>query len=210
LRRHALGVVRMLIEKELQLSLFELVKMAFAIFPKGLLGDAHADVEMFVRERLGGMMREQGYSANEVDAVLSLNPAQIYLVPKQLDAVRAFAALSESPALAAANKRVGNILKKAEGSVNRDVSVSLLQEGAEKELHRALNEIVPKADVAFSAGDYTSSLRELAILRKPVDAFFDSVMVNVEDEKLRANRLALLSQLHQAMNRVADISKLAA
>jgi len=210
LRRHALGLIRMLIEKELPLHLTDLVKIAFAAFSNGMLRDAHADVEMFVRERLGGMMREQGYTANEVEAVLSLNPTQIYLVPKQLDAVRAFAALSESPALAAANKRVGNILKKAEGGVSSEASITLLQEAAEKELHRALNDIVPKANAAFSAGDYTSSLQELAALREPVDAFFDNVMVNVEDEKLRANRLALLSQLHQAMNRVADISKLAA
>ncbi len=226
LRRHALGVIRMLIEKELPLRLFDLVNIAFAGFPKGLVGDAHTDVEFFVFERLGGMMREQGYSTNEVDAVLCMNPTQIYLVPKQLEAVRAFAALPEAAALAAANKRVGNILKKAEGDLalrqaqagarpkalwgeRAEINVALLQEPAEQVLHQALSQIVPKADAAFVAGDYTASLQVLAALREPVDAFFDNVMVNAEDEKLRANRLALLAQLHQAMNRVADISKLA-
>ncbi len=210
LRRHALGVIRMLIEKEMPLRLFDLVNIAFAAFPKGLLEKAHTNVEMFIFERLGGVMREQGYTTNEVEAVLCLNPTQIYLVPKQLEAVRAFAALPEAAALAAANKRVGNILKKVEGAVSDKVDASLLHEPAEQALHQALSVIAPKADAAFETGDYTASLQALAGLREPVDAFFDSVMVNAEDPALRANRLALLAQLHQAMNRVADISKLAA
>jgi glycyl-tRNA synthetase beta chain len=210
LRRHALGIVRMLIEKELQLSLPDLVGIAFAGFPKGLVSDAHADARNFMLERLGGMMREQGYTTNEVEAVLCLNPSQTYLVPKQLEAVRAFAALPEAAALAAANKRVGNILKKVEGEVSGEINVALLQLPAEQALHQALSQISPKADAAFAAGDYTASLQALAALREPVDAFFDSVMVNAEDAALRVNRLALLAQLQQAMNRVADISKLAA
>jgi glycyl-tRNA synthetase beta chain len=210
LRRHALGIIRMLIEKELPLRQFDLINIAFAGFPKGLLPrQAHTDVEMFMFERLGGLLREQGYSTIEVEAVLSMNPAQIYLVPQQLAAVRAFAALPESAALAAANKRVGNILKKAEGSISSKISTALLKEPAEMALHQALSKIAPKADAAFAAGDYTASLQVLAGLRTPVDAFFDSVMVNAEDLALRNNRLALLAQLQQAMNRVADISKLA-
>ena len=161
-------------------------------------------------ERIGGMMREQGYTANQVDAVLCMRPTQLYLVTKQLEAVRAFAALPESAALAAANKRVGNILKKVEGGVSGEVNVPLLVEAAELSLHQALSQIAPRADAAFAAGDYTASLQELAALRVPVDAFFDSVMVNADDLALRANRLALLAQLHQAMNRVADLSRLAA
>jgi glycyl-tRNA synthetase beta chain len=210
LRRHALGVIRMLIEKELPLRQFDLVNIAFAAFPQGLLGQAHTDVEMFMSERLSGAMREQGYSANEVDAVLSLNPTQIYLVPKQLEAVRAFAALPEAPALAAANKRVGNILKKAEGEVGATADPSRFVEAAETALFAALSEIAPRADAAFAAGDYTASLQALAALKAPVDAFFDHVMVNADDPALKANRLALLSQLHRTMNRVADISRLAA
>ena len=186
-----------------------MIGSAFAGFPAGLLSDAHAEVENFVFERLGGMMREQGYSANEVEAVLCMGPTQIYLVPKQLEAVRAFAALPESAALAAANKRVGNILKKVEGGINGEVNKALLLESAEQALHQALCLIAPRADVAFAAGDYTSSLQALAALREPVDAFFDSVMVNSEDLALRANRLALLAQLHTAMNQVADLSRLA-
>jgi glycyl-tRNA synthetase beta chain len=209
LRRHALGVIRMLVEKKLPLSQPDLVKTAFAGFPHGLLTDAHAEVETFVFERLGGVMREEGYTTNEVEAVLCMRPTQFHLVPKQLEAVRAFAALPEAAALAAANKRVGNILKKVEGAVGDKVDAALLPEAAEQALHQALGVIAPQADAAFAAGDYTASLQALAALRVPVDAFFDSVMVNAEDEKLRANRLALLAQLHAAMNRVADISKLA-
>jgi glycyl-tRNA synthetase beta chain len=211
LRRHALGVVRMLIEKELPLDLADLVNVAFDGFPKELLGAARADVLIFIFERLGGMMREQGYSANEVDAVLSNIPLQIYLVPKKLEAVRAFTALPEAAALAAANKRVGNILKK-EGIGAGVVAVNskLLKEPAEQALHKALGKVAPKADTAFNTGDYTGSLQALAALRPPVDDFFDNVMVNTEDAALRTNRLALLSQLHQTMNRIADISKLAA
>jgi glycyl-tRNA synthetase beta chain len=210
LRRHAMGVIRMLIEKQLPLHQFELINIAFDGFPQGLLAAVHIDVETFMFERLGGLQREQGYSANEVEAVLSLNPTQIYLVPKKLEAARAFAALPEAAALAAANKRVGNILKKVEGDVDSEVNATLLQEPAEQALHQALSQIAPKAEAAFALGDYTASLQALAALRVPVDAFFDSVMVNAEDLALRANRLALLAQLHQAMNRVADLSKLAA
>ncbi len=210
LRRHALGVLRILIEKALPLRLFDLIDIAFSAFPKGMLVDAHTDAEIFVYERLSGMMREQGYSANEVDAVLSLNPTQIYLVPKQLEAVRAFAALPEAAALAAANKRVGNILKKAEGEAGGAVDHGLIGETAEKALFSALGDIAPRADAAFAAGDYTASLQTLAALKTPVDAFFDHVMVNVDDPALKANRLALLNQLHRTMNRVADLSRLAA
>jgi len=216
LRRHALGIIRMLIEKELPLSLRDLIATAFDGFHEGLLGDAQADVETFVGERLGGMMREQGYTANQVEAVLSLNPQRVCEVPLRLIAVEVFAALPEAAALAAANKRVGNILKKVEDVLRlaQDerilVNAALLAEPAEQVLHQALLDIAPKAEAAFKAGDYTASLQVLAALREPVDAFFDSVMVNAEDEALRANRLALLAQLHQAMNRVADLSRLAA
>jgi len=210
LRRHALGVLRILIEKSLPLKLFDLVNIAFSAFPKGMLGDAHTDIEIFMFERLGGLMRDQGYTANEVEAVLCLLPARIDIVPKQLNAVRAFSALAESESLAAANKRVGNILKKVEGGVPVEVSPVSFKEPAETALYEALAQIKPKADAAFEAGDYTASLQTLAALKAPVDAFFDNVMVNTEDAALRNNRLALLNQLHQTMNRVADISKLAA
>jgi glycyl-tRNA synthetase beta chain len=130
-------------------------------------------------------------------------------VAKRLAAVRAFAALPEAPALAAANKRIGNILKKADGKVDAQVSEVLLKEEAEKALYAATQKIAPQAKSQFDAGDYTGSLQTLAALRGPVDAFFDDVMVNAEQADLRLNRLGLLASLHQAMNRVADLSRLA-
>jgi glycyl-tRNA synthetase beta chain len=210
LRRHALGVLRMLIEKSLPLRLDELVNAAFAAFPHGLLGDAHTGVESFMFERLGGLLREQGYTANEVEAVLCMRPTRIDSVSRQLVAVRAFASLPEAENLAAANKRVGNILKKVEGGLTANVEPALFKESAETALHDALKRIRPQADDAFESGDYTASLQVLAGLKGPVDAFFDGVMVNSDDPALKANRLALLNQLHQTMNRVADLSRLAA
>jgi glycyl-tRNA synthetase beta chain len=130
-------------------------------------------------------------------------------IPKRLAAVRAFATLPEAEPLAAANKRVGNILKKAEGRSDVALQAALLQEAAEKSLADALQDVAPRSAAAFDKGDYTASLQALAALKAPVDAFFDDVMVNAEDAALRQNRLALLSQLHAAMNRVADLSKLA-
>ena len=209
LRRHALGVLRILIEKSLPLSLFDLVNTAFAAFPKGMLSDAHTDVETFMFERLDGLMREAGYTTSEVDAVLCMRPVQIALVPKQLDAVRAFRVLPESESLAAANKRVVNLLRKAEGGIPVEVDPALFKEPSERDLYSALQVIKPKSDAAFKAGDFTISLQVLAVLRTPVDAFFDNVMVNTDDAALKANRLALLYQLRQTMNHMADISKLA-
>ena len=132
----------------------------------------------------------------------------IALAREALAAVRAFAALPESPALAAANKRISNILKKA-GEVDAHVNPELLQEQAEKDLYAAMQRFVPEADAQFAAGDHTASLQTLAVLRAPVDAFFDDVMVNAEQLDLRLNRLGLLKSLHDAMNRVADLSRLA-
>jgi glycyl-tRNA synthetase beta chain len=210
LRRHALGVIRMLVERDLPLRLDDLVATAArAMGP--LLTDAAAPVQLldFVYDRLAGSLREQGYSAQEVDAVLSLRPARLADVSARLAAVRAFAALPEAAALAAANKRVGNILKKVDGTVAARVDAALLHEPAEAALNDALALATPRADAAFERGDYAASLQALAALRTPVDAFFDGVMVNADDAALRANRLGLLATLHAAMNRVADLSKLA-
>ncbi|TQN08318.1 glycyl-tRNA synthetase beta chain [Acidovorax temperans] len=211
LRRHALGVIRMLVEKDLPLNLNALLAGAVPAFGDKIT-DASAALADFIYDRLAGSLREQGYSAQEVDAVLALRPQRLALVQKQLAAVRAFAALPEAPALAAANKRVGNILKKAEveGPVDAHVNPALLQEQAEKDLFAALQRFVPEANAQFDAGDYTASLQTLAVLRAPVDAFFDDVMVNAEQLDLRLNRQGLLKSLHEAMNRVADLSRLAA
>ena len=210
LRRHALGVIRMLIEKDVAMDLAALLALAKPVFGDKIT-DASAALADFVYDRLAGSLREQGYSAQEVDAVLALQPQRLSEVAKRLVAVRAFAALPESPALAAANKRIGNILKKAEGMA-ADVAVKpeLLTEAAEKALYDGLQACLPQSVAQWQAGDYTASLQTLAGLRGPVDAFFDGVMVNAEDPALRANRLALLQSLHVAMNRVADLSRLAA
>jgi glycyl-tRNA synthetase beta chain len=209
LRRHALGIVRMLMERDLPLSLGTLLAQAVAGFPQAAPGTTDT-LAAFVYDRLAGLLREQGFSAQEVDAVLALQPQRLGEVAKRLAAVRAFAALPEAPALAAANKRIGNILKKADGPVDPHVSEVLLQEAAEKALHAAMRELAPKAQARFEAGDYTGALQTLAALRAPVDAFFDGVMVNAEATDLRLNRLGLLSLLHRAMNQVADLSRLAA
>jgi len=141
--------------------------------------------------------------------VLALQPPRLADVPLRLAAVRAFAGMAESAPLAAANKRITNILKKSETDGIGAVQPSLFAEHAERSLHGALMQVAPRADALFEQRDYTASLRELAALKVPVDAFFDQVMVNAEDARLRANRLALLAALHRAMNRVADLSRLA-
>jgi glycyl-tRNA synthetase beta chain len=209
LRRHALGVIRMLMdERDLPLNLPSLLDDAVPVFG-ALIEDPRTALLDFIFDRLTGALREQGASAQQVDAVLALRPQLLAEVPKQLEAVRAFASLPESAALAAANKRIGNILKKSEAAQGQ-VDAALLQEDAEKVLFAAMQTVVPQADAWFAAKDYTASLQALAALRAPVDAFFDGVMVNAEDSALKANRLALLQQLHRAMNRVADLAKLAA
>jgi len=209
LRRHALGIIRMLSEKQLPLSLDSLLQQTAAAFGSQITDPSQA-VSDFIYERLAGALREQGYIAQETDAVLSLRPQNLGDIANRLTAVRAFAALPEAESLAAANKRVGNILKKAEGMVEAKVDAALLKEPAEAALNQALAAVKPQADSAFEHGDYTASLQALAALKAPVDAFFDNVMVNAEDERLRTNRLGLLATLHQAMNRVADLSRLAA
>lgn len=211
LRRQALGIIRMLIECKLAIPLDQLIHDVLRQFD-GETATQLAIVQSikeFCFDRLSVNLREQGASPQEVDAVLSLNPELLSEIPQRLAAVRAFANLDEAPALAAANKRVGNILKKVEGSVAAKVNASLLQESAEIALNDALSKVKPLADTAFEQGDYTTSLKSLAALKAPVDAFFDNVMVNADDPALKANRLGLLATLHQAMNRVADLSKLA-
>lgn len=207
LRRQALGILRMLMETDLPLAFDQLIAQTLSVFH----GDAEVAeaIQAFCFDRLAVNLRDGGHSAQEVDAVLSLSPSQLAEVPRRLNAVRYFASLAEAPALAAANKRIANILKKADEDVKAEVNDSLLQEAAEKALYQALADTKPKADQLFEAGDYTASLQALAVLKAPVDTFFDEVMVNAEDPALKANRLGLLATLHQAMNRVADLSKLA-
>jgi glycyl-tRNA synthetase beta chain len=208
LRRAALGVLRILMETPLPLDLAELIDDAAAGFPAGLLGgDYKAQLLDFMQERLRGQLRDAGHEPRLVDAVLALNPARIDKIPAKLTAVKAFVALPEAEALAAANKRIVNILKKAEG-VAAEVDVTLLQEEAEKALFAKVVAITPAVRSFVANEDYADALKALAGLRGEVDAFFDGVMVMAEEPLTRANRLALLSQLAGLMNQVADISKL--
>ena len=246
LRRHALGTIRMLVERAVPIEIQPLIECAFQVFEDEKLQrdcwdrqdkEAHAEkltsangapfvpaagfakrtlgpdtvarVLDFMIDRFAGSLREQGYSSQEVDAVLSLRPRRLDEVPKRLAAVRAFTALPEAPALASANKRITNILKKAQ-EVDPHVSEILLKEPAEIALYATMKEVIPQAQAKFEAGDYTASLQTLAALRGPVDAFFDNVMVNAQELDVRLNRQGMLKSLHNAMNRVADLSRLAA
>ena len=197
LRRAALGVVRILVERKLPLSLHELVE--------------RDDLRAFILERFAGYLREQGFSTLQVEAVLSQNPARLDVVPQQLEAVRAFQALPEAESLAAANKRVANILRQAQakGESFNKTERKTLKEPAELALFTALEKTTSSAVPLYERGDYTGYLKSFAVLKQPVDAFFDSVMVMAKEDDLRHNRLALLRDLRDAMNRVADISKLA-
>ena len=197
LRRHALGVIRMLMESNLSLGLDAMLSAAVPAFDS-LITDPTQALGDFVYDRLAGSLREQGYSAQEVAAVLSLRPGRLADVTQRLDAVRAFAALPEAAALAAANKRIGNILKKAGDAnqvVDAHVSEVLLQEAAEKALYARMQSVLPQADALFEQGDYTASLKALSVLRPEVDAFFDGVMVNAEQMDLRGRFVAIGGRL---------------
>lgn len=211
LRRQALGIIRMLIECKLSLEFSKLIQDVLSQFKAVSNTEAAMiqSIKEFCFDRLSVNLREQGASPQEVDAVLSLNPEILSDIPQRLAAVRTFSTLNQAPALAAANKRVSNILKKVEGEVKAEVNTNLLQEPAEIALNEAVSKVKPEADKLFENGDYTASLKTLAALKAPVDAFFDNVMVNADDPALKANRLGLLATLHQTMNRVADLSKLA-
>ncbi|MFP3565230.1 glycine--tRNA ligase subunit beta [Paraburkholderia sp. SIMBA_030] len=211
LRRHALGVLRILLEKQLPVDLVELLRTAYAQFAAvPNVADSTQAIYEFCTDRLRGLLRELGYAPGEIDAVLALNPTRLDDIVARLDAVREFATLAEAASLAAANKRISNILKKSDGATTGDVQVTLLTETAEKALHAQLEHVTPRVQSQLAARDYTGALTALAALREPVDTFFNDVMVNAEDPALRANRLALLGTLHQQMNCVADISRLAA
>ncbi len=212
LRRHALGILRMLKEGALPLDLGHLVDRAIATFSPGVLKDAaaaHDALVAFFIDRLAGLLREEGYAAQEIDAVLAEGSLRIDRVPLRLRAVRAFMELPEAASLAAANKRIGNILKKSQNAPD-GFDRELLLEPAERALGTAFIEVQPTAEALYARGDFTAMLQSLAPLKMPVDRFFDDVMVNVDDERLRNNRLGLLKGLHATMNRVADISKLTA
>ncbi len=208
LRRHALGVLRMMLETPQPLSLAQLIALSHPT----ISAEARNNLLAFFIERLRGLLREQNFNANEIESVTASLEAdattQINLVPLRLKAVRAFMALPEAANLAAANKRIGNILKKTDGNFGA-VNSTLLQEPAEQALQQAVDALNTGVSKALATQDYSTALQSLASLRAPVDAFFETVMVNADDVALRQNRLNLLAALHKMMNAVADLSKLA-
>ncbi len=207
LRRAALGILRILMETPLPLPLDELIAGAMELNS----GHAEAQIQLFdfMLERLRGLLRDAGYDANAIDAVLTLKPKRIDLVIPKLEAVRVFKQLPEAEALAAANKRIVNILRKAEvGVIDGEADVALLQEPAEKVLFEQMTAITPRIRSLVAGEDYADALTALAGLRGAVDGFFDGVMVMAEEPLTRQNRLALLHQLAGLMNQVADISRL--
>lgn len=210
LRRHAISILRMVIEKNLPLKLSDLLELGFEIerHVEGVK-DARKELRDFFFDRLRVMFKDQGYTAQEIDAVLSLNPDQLNEIPARLAAVRSFEKLPESEALAAANKRISNILKKIEGEVPTKIDPSLFESDAEKALSSAIDQVEPAALADFEAGHYEEMLSRLSTLKTPVDEFFDKVMVNADDPALRANRQALLARLHHLMNQVAELAKIA-
>ena len=210
LRRQALGVLRMLAEHPLPLDLRELVDLAIAQFPPQVMKASVApDLYRFFIDRLSNYLRDRGHDPRGIDAVLSLDPTRIDQVPAKLDAVAAFGRLPESEALAAANKRVRNILRK-EGASDGRADPSLMTEAAEKALHAALSTLEPEVVACTGREDYAGALTRLASVRTAVDRFFDEVMVMTDDAAVRANRIALLQSLERSLNQVADISRLAA
>jgi glycyl-tRNA synthetase beta chain len=209
LRRSALGVLRILSEKAEagDLDLGQLLNEALGGFASGKLApDTVANVHAFMLDRLRSLLRDKGYDAHEIEAVLAGNPTQVKQVWDRIEAVKAFRAMPEAGALAAANKRIQNILRKSEASGAADFA--LLQLPEEKSLQRSLTTVTALVNEKFAAKDFAGTLTALAAMRSDVDAFFDKVLVNAEDPKLRAARLGLLADLGAVMNKVADISKL--
>ena len=216
LRRHALGILRILVETPLDLPLHALIKTAAANFPDGMLSATVAsDVEGFMLDRLRGYLRERDFEVSHIEAVLCILNGRMHEVLPRLQGVRTFAALEVAKDLAAANKRVQNIMRKNCEELGVDltgatVKSALLKEAAERDLHQAMQDITHMATGYLERGEYGNNLKVLVTLKPFIDDFFEKVMVMCEDRELRLNRAALLQQLGKLMNQVADISRLAA
>ncbi len=216
LRRHALGICRLLLEKNLKLSLPDLIELARKQFPqKDVQEKARGeDIYAFIIDRLRAYLRDQAvagkpFTTEEIDAVLSQSPAQLNDLIDRLSALREFNALAEAAQLAAANKRISNILKKNASAIPATCSDKLLQVPAEIALYEALEKLTPTLTAAYEQRQFVSLLKALVALSAPIDQFFADVMVMDPNPELRDNRLALLQQLHQKMNLIADLGKLA-
>jgi len=211
LRRHALGVIRMLIDKKIPISIQQLIDICASSFEKQTIAEFDkSKLEQFFLERVANLLESEDVIPSHVSAVMESVKLNTWShVRERLEAVAQFSFLPASEALAAANKRISNILKKSSDFINAEVNQSLLIEKAEQDLYTQLINIAEKADTCFNAGDYKANLTVLAGLRDSVDAFFNEVMVNAEDQAIRQNRLSLLNKLHAQMNQVADLSRLA-
>jgi glycyl-tRNA synthetase beta chain len=210
LRRAALGVIRILVGRKQPVSLMRLLTLAFGGFDKVSLTHRQAEPVLdFIYDRLRGYLRDQGYTANQIAAVLDARPDVIADLPLRLAAVQAFAALPEAAALSAANKRIVNILKKSGSEAAGNVDPARLEDGAENDLYAAFQKLEPQVESDYGIGDFTGALKALATAKPVIDRYFDDVLVMADDPAIRANRLALLRHVAQTMNRVADISKLA-
>ncbi|WP_318507705.1 glycine--tRNA ligase subunit beta [Photobacterium leiognathi] len=209
LRRASLGVLRIIVENGYDLDLVDLVAKAHSLFGDKLTNNnVDSDVIEFMLGRFRAWYQDAGFSIDVIQAVLAMHPTQPADFDKRVKAVSHFRELDAAESLAAANKRVGNILAKFDGELPTTVDNSLLVEAAEKELAEKVTAVVTALEPVFAAGDYQTALTELASLREPVDAFFDNVMVMADDEKLKVNRLALLNLLRNQFLKVADISLL--
>jgi glycyl-tRNA synthetase beta chain len=211
LRRAALGVLRLLMERQLPLELPALIQWSAGTFPASTLqADFAPGLIAFINDRLRNLLKDQGEPQDVVEAVLGINPARIDRIPARLAAVREFVAQPDALALAAANKRIGNLLKKVDDLDALGLpSAALTSEAAEKALFEEVSALAPTVSAAMQAEAYTDALMALARVRASVDAFFEDVMVMAEDAQVRQNRLALLKTLSDQMNAVADIARLA-
>ena len=210
LRRNALGLARTIIESGFDLDLKALLAKANdALATKGVQADT-AELYDFILDRLRGYYTDRGVPAAHFNAVAELRPASLYDFDRRLDAIGVFAQLPEAAALAAANKRIGNILKKADIAIPAMEDAALLSEPAERALAEAVEAAYAETGPALARGDYVDVLTHLARLRPQVDAFFDAVMVNADDPAVRANRLALLKRLAERLGSVAAIEHLSA
>jgi glycyl-tRNA synthetase beta chain len=209
LRRAALGVLRTIIERQLDLDLKQLITVSAELLADKVdAGKVKQDVFDYILERLHAYYLDRGVTADVFDAVSALSPSRPLDFDKRIKAVTAFRELAEAESLAAANKRVANILKKSALGNTVVVDESLLSEDAEKKLYQTLSALSQAVEPMFDSGDYEAALSQLSSLREPVDAFFDSVMVMADDEAIKNNRIALLNTMNQLFLRAADLSRL--
>jgi glycyl-tRNA synthetase beta chain len=209
LRRASLGILRTIIERKLDLDLRQLIAAsAVLLADKVDAGKIEQEVLEYILERLHAYYLDRGVMADVFDAVSALAPSRPLDFDRRIRAVSKFRELKEAESLAAANKRVGNILKKSADKNTIEVNESLLSEDAEKNLYRVLTELGEVVEPMFDSGDYQGALSRLSSLRAPVDEFFDSVMVMTDDDEVKNNRIALLNSMHQLFLRAADLSRL--